>query len=177
MNTEVQPRSTGTVVRSPLVRRTPVKTNPNVMSDVRRFIPDTDQTNVNAFPAYEFQEFPKMMLGPDAKPYIDEASGQPVTVMDEDEELTFREHFPDALVTVPNNSALNASERAELEQLRATQPKEAREDDEGDEPKVNRLSGLTASKPRPPAPKPQRKGQQLKSRSGAPLPRSISSKD
>ncbi len=146
--------------------------NKNVASDVRPFIPLTDQTDPRKFEGYKYEEFPKMMLAlveGRHVPFIDQDSGQPIIVYDEDEEAEFRADNPDAVKTPVNSSALNAADRAELEALRAARnAKPTVEDDEEgdnvDEPAkpVNKLAGAVG-KPKPP----------LKARSGAPLPRNL----
>lgn len=141
--------------------------NKNVATDVRPFIPLTDQTDPRKFEGYEFEEYPKMMLAMvDGKhvPFVDEDSGQPIVVYDEDEEAEFRADNPDAVRSPVNSSALNASDRAELEALRAQRDGGQDEDEPPRKPATaNKLSGAVAGKPKPP----------LKSRSGAPLPRDM----
>lgn len=144
--------------------------NKNVASDVRPYIPLTDQTDPRKFEGYEFEEYPKMMLASvegRQVPFVDEDSGQPIIVYDEDEEAEFRADNPEAVKSPVNSSALNAADRAELEALRAQHSKSAvaEDDDESEEetpPPANRLAAVTG-KPKPP----------LKGRAGNPLPRNL----
>lgn len=144
--------------------------NKNVATDVRPFIPLTDQTDPRKFDGYEFEEYPKMMLAMVEGrhvPFVDEDSGQPIVVYDADEEDEFRADNPDAVKSPVNSSALNAADRAELEQLRAQRsPKPEAKDtnDPGTPGQPNKLAGVAGRhKPSPP----------LKGRDGRPLPRNL----
>lgn len=176
MNTEiVSNRPKSPVARAPnsaKARAGMAVKNKNVATDVRAYIPLTDQTDPRKFEGYEYEEYPKMMLA-DVEgrqvPYIDADSGQPIIVYDEDEEAEFRADNPEAAKTPTNSSKLNAADRAELEELRRMRDgdKTAEADEPEDEPPApapaNRLAGAVAGKPRPP----------VKSRSGATLPRNL----
>lgn len=141
--------------------------NKNVASDVRPYIPLTDQTDPRKFEGYEYEEYPKMMLAMvDGRhvPFIDEDSQQPIVVYDEDEEAEFRADNPEAVKSPVNSSALNAKDRAELEELRAQRSKPVVEEDGEPARPVNKLAGV-AGKPKPsPA---------LKGRDGKPLPKNL----
>lgn len=145
----------------------------NATSDVRRNIPFTSMTDPSFFPSYEHQEYPKMMLKKDGKPFIG-IDEKPVLVNNEDEEAAFRDE--NETLVIVNDRQLNSAERAELEELRAlrngktgdaTDPRQP-----GPETRPNPLGALTARPDRPNLKKP---GQQLKDRGGAPLPKPIKS--
>lgn len=143
----------------------------NITSDVRRSIPFTSLTDPAAFPPYEHQEYPKMMLKKNGKPFTG-ADEQPILVHDADEEAAFRDENETLIVV--NDRALNAAERSELEELRALREQKPDGAETGGpeaRPATNRLAGLA---PRPSGTA-QNKGQQLKDRSGALLPKPIKS--
>lgn len=60
-------------------------------TDIRRFMPQTPQTNPDNFPEYSYQPYPRMMtrdVGDKKVPYKD-AGGQPVIVQNATEEAQF----------------------------------------------------------------------------------------
>lgn len=167
--TEVSNRPKSPVAKAPrtAVARAGLQVkSKNVATDVRPYIPLTNQTDPRKFEGYEYEEFPKMMLAMVEGrhvPFIDEDSGQPIIVYDADEEAEFRTDNPEAVKSPVNSSALNAADRAELEALRAQQA----EAPEGAKPKPampNKLTGV-AGKAKPMTP--------LKGRDGRPLPKDL----
>lgn len=138
----------------------------NVTGDVRPYLPKTAQTDPSSFPPYEYEEFPKMMLAPDGKPYLDAGSGLPIVVEDEDDEAEFRLEFPDTKLTVRSNAELTTAERDELDQLRAlrdaNKKKLAGDDGNDGNDGENKLAVLTK-------PLGGGVGQTLKDRNGNPM--------
>lgn len=146
----------------------------NVATNLLGAIPMTDQTDPRKFPPYEHIEFPKMMLQEDGKPYMDKASGEPIVVLDADEECEFREENPDALdiANMQQGSALSRAEREELDNLRKMRDNlsDAGDGDKGSDEQPsepNKLTGAVASR------RPVSAARRLTGKDGAPLPKKL----
>lgn len=92
------------------------------LRDIRDHIARTPQTDPNRYPLVDYKRYPLMPTNKDTgKPYLDEATGNPIVLKNRDEEDAFKETHPDMAEIIDPEDRVDelAKLRAENERLRA----------------------------------------------------------
>lgn len=77
-------------------------------------IPRTDQTDPAKFPPYEYQEFPKMLLGKDGKNIVNQQTLEPFVFQNEEELEEFLDANP-VIAEEVRETSISPTQRLEME--------------------------------------------------------------